>query len=165
MIKKARERILYLFNYPKSSDMNVLQKREKLEKLKDDHISIVHKGVRSLPWYTGLVILSLLCIATVGFAGPSVFYVQMDGFSPYYVPKSIEIPTGTSVMWKNPTSTHHTITHDGCRGEGLCVFDSGAIAPNGKFGLYGLPAGHYSYHCTLHPIMRGTLVVAGTSTL
>ena len=66
---------------------------------------------------------------------------------------------------ENPTGTHHTITHDGCLGPGACAFDSGSIGPDGTFEISGLPPGLYSYHCTLHPIMRGTVVIvaAGSS--
>ena len=140
------------------NEIEVYSRTVRSKKLKD-------KKVKFWRCCGGALFLSLSFIITVGFATSSVFHVQMDGFSPYYVPKVIEVPAGTSVMWENPTSTHHTITHDGCRDGDLCAFDSGSIAPNGKFGLYGLPPGFYPYHCTLHPIMRGTLVVAGISKL
>ena len=107
----------------------------------------------------GLVAMGILFMASVGMATPSVMRIQIDGFSPYYFPKMATVSVGTPVFWENPTSSHHTITHDGCQTGGACVFDSGSIAPNGKFGLYHLPPGRYSYHCSLHPIMKGTLVV------
>ena len=138
-------------------------RKTKLQHNSNDSILIDRKGGRSMKGFSGFVILVSLFTTTVGFATPSVFHVRMDGFSPYYVPKSMEVPVGTSVVWKNPTSTHHTITHDGCRNGKLCVFDSGSIAPNGQFGLYGLPPGRYSYHCALHPIMQGILIVTGGS--
>ena len=113
----------------------------------------------------GLIAVSILLIASLGMAAPSVVHIQIEGFSPYYSPKTAEVSVGTPVFWENPTGSHHTITHDGCKTGGFCVFDSGSIAPNGKFGLYHLPPGRYSYHCTLHPIMRGTLVVTSSSVL
>ena len=110
-----------------------------------------------------LTVLGVLLAASVGMAAPSAMHIQIEGFSPYYSPKTAEVLVGTPVFWENPTSSHHTITHDGCKTGEFCVFDSGSIAPNGKFGLYHLPPGRYSYHCSLHPIMQGTLVVNKSS--
>ena len=112
-----------------------------------------------------LIAMGILLIASLGMAAPSVLHIQIEGFSPYYFPKTAEVSVGTPVFWDNPTSSHHTITHDGCKTGGFCVFDSGSIAPNGKFGLYHLPPGRYTYHCSLHPIMQGTLVVTNSSVL
>jgi hypothetical protein len=61
-------------------------------------------------------------MASLSIAAPSVLRIQIEDFSPYYFPKSVEIRTGTPIFWNNPTATHHTITHDGCQtGEGLRV--------------------------------------------
>ena len=74
----------------------------------------------------------------------------MESWSPYFAPAAATVTAG---------STIHTITHDGCLGTGACAFDSGSIGPDGTFEIAGLPPGLYSYHCTLHPIMRGTVVI------
>ncbi len=97
--------------------------------------------------------------ATLAVATPAFLRIQMDGFSPYYFPNAVDVSVGTIIWWENPTATHHTITHDGCKNGGFCAFDSGTIAPKGKFSLYSLAPGRYPYHCTLHPIMRGVVVV------
>ncbi len=39
------------------------------------------------------------------------------------------------------------------------MFASGSVAPNGSYTVPGLPPGRYLYHCSLHPIMRGVLIV------
>lgn len=91
-------------------------------------------------------------------AGPS-FRIIIGTFFPYYSPEFVQIGTGTSVSWENPTSDLHSITHDGCKGGDRCAFDSGPLGPNGKFTVRHLPPGHYPYHCSFHPIMRGSLVV------
>lgn len=110
-------------------------------------------------WTLGVTVLGLLCGASMVAATPSSLRIQIDGLSPYYSPKAAQVSVGTIIWWENPTATHHTITHDGCRNGGHCAFDSGAIAPKGKFSLYSLAPGSYPYHCTLHPIMRGVVVV------
>jgi plastocyanin len=45
------------------------------------------------------------------------------------------------------------------------MFDSGSMPPNGSFTLPGLPPGRYTYHCTLHPIMRGLVVITDPAPL
>lgn len=83
----------------------------------------------------------------------------MESWSPYFAPVAATVTAGSTIRWENPTGSHHTITHDGCRGTGACAFDSGSIGPDGVFELAGLPPGPYPYHCTLHPIMRGTVII------
>ncbi len=105
------------------------------------------------------VVLGLLLIASVAWAKPFPFHIQIEAWSPYFLPKAAFVEAGTPVRWENPTATHHTITHDGCVNGGPCAFDSGVIPPSGVYDLAGLAPGRYAYHCTLHPIMRGVLVV------
>lgn len=97
--------------------------------------------------------------ASIVLGMPSSLRIQIEAWSPYYSPASVSVLSGTLVWWENPTATHHTVTHDGCKRGGACLFDSGAISPSGMFELPELPPGSYPYHCTLHPIMRGVLVV------
>ncbi len=86
--------------------------------------------------------------------------ILMENGSPYYVPATATTTSGTPVRWDNPTPTHHTVTHNDCaRDAQPCLFDSGTVAPGGHFIVSGLPAGRYPYHCGIHPIMRGQLVV------
>jgi plastocyanin len=110
-------------------------------------------------WGLGVVAFGFLFCSSLVVATPSSLRIQIDGLSPYYSPKAAQVSVGTIIWWENPTATHHTITHDGCKNGGDCAFDSGAIAPKGKFSLYSLAPGKYPYHCTLHPIMRGIVVV------
>ncbi len=96
---------------------------------------------------------------TVAWASPASVAILIDGLSPYYSPYSASVSMGVPVVWKNPTASPHTVTHEGCR-EGVgCAFDSGAIYPGGSFHLPSLPPGVYPYYCTLHPIMKGILEV------
>ncbi len=86
----------------------------------------------------------------------------MGSWSPYYTPAAATVMTRSTVRWENPTATHHTVTHDGCKTEGRCLFDSGSIPPAGAYEIQELPPGRYSYHCALHPVMRGILVVTSS---
>ena len=105
-----------------------------------------------------LVVVSILTAAWVG-AVSAPFRIQMESWSPYFAPVTATVTAGNPIRWENPTGSHHTITHDGCRGTGACAFDSGSIGPDGVFEIAELPPGLYPYHCTLHPIMRGTVVI------
>jgi plastocyanin len=85
--------------------------------------------------------------------------IILEGLAPYYVPPVAVAPVGSVITWTNPTPSPHSIRHDGCLTLGPCAFDSGAVLPDGTFSIPWLPPGEYPYHCELHPVMRGTLVV------
>ncbi len=101
----------------------------------------------------------LLSGALPGSATPPQFLIMIENASPYFSPAVATITTGTPVRWDNPTPTEHTITHDGCVTGGYCAFDSSTMLPNAHYTVPSLPPGRYSYHCRVHPIMRGTLIV------
>ena len=113
-----------------------------------------HVPVRILVLLVALGLLSL-----PGQATPPTFQIVIESGAPYFLPASARIAPGAPVRWENPTSSHHTVTHDGCLTEEPCAFDSGSLAPDTSYTLPGLPPGRYPYHCRLHPIMRGTLTV------
>ncbi len=91
-------------------------------------------------------------------------HIVMENGSPYYVPAAATAVSGTPIRWENPTATHHTVTHNGCvNDESACLFNSGTVPPGGQFTIHGLPPGRYAYHCGIHPIMRGQLIVTDDS--
>jgi LPXTG-motif cell wall-anchored protein len=75
--------------------------------------------------------------------------VSMLDFS--FSPASIQIDQGGSVTWVNNGEEPHTATGDG--------FDTGEIAPGGSGSATFNSAGNFSYLCTLHPDMTGTVTV------
>jgi plastocyanin len=92
-------------------------------------------------------------------ATPPQFQIMIESGSPYFLPASATVTTGAPIRWDNPTPSPHTVTHDGCLTGDPCMFDSGSVPPNGHYTVPGLPPGRYPYHCSLHPIMRGMLIV------
>ena len=94
-----------------------------------------------------------------GEMSPASVFINMENWAPYYLPNEAVIPSGTPIFWKNPTASPHTVRHDGCALKTTCLFDSGAVPPDGTFMIPGLAPGRYPYHCELHPIMRGELIV------
>lgn len=96
-------------------------------------------------------------------ATPPYTAITIESTSPYFVPKSVTISTGSPIKWENPTATEHTVTHTGCLEDGAhCAFDSGLMLPSGTFAVPGLAPGRYPYLCRIHPIMRGTITVTET---
>ena len=114
-----------------------------------------------------IVVVSIILLAAwPTTATPPYTAIVIDSGSPYFVPKSATVSTGSPIRWDNPTPTEHTITHTGCLedGEG-CAFDSGILLPNNSFTLPGLAPGRYPYLCRVHPIMRGTIIVTDAASL
>ena len=83
-----------------------------------------------------------------------------------YAPNVITISVGTKVNWLNNGPSSHSVTSDSTG------FDSGALAgpkPNPYGGMTNgalfqmtfNTAGTYTYHCTVHPYMKGAIVVTG----
>ena len=75
-----------------------------------------------------------------------------------FQPSTLTVSPGTTVTWKNQDSVPHTVTSDS---QGL--FDSGTLAPGKDFSFAFSSPGSYSYHCNLHPGMKGTIVVSGSA--
>ncbi len=98
-------------------------------------------------------------------ASPAPFQIILESVAPYYLPESAYVAPGTEIQWRNPTSSAHTITHDGCSMGGRCMFDSGHLPPDQTFSVQGLPPGQYPYHCQLHPIMQGLLIITAPASL
>ena len=116
-------------------------------------------GLENRP--TKLLVL-VSTVSSVKMSPPPVV-IKMESWAPYYRPFEAEIQLQTTIQWNNPTASTHTVRHDGCAEKGPCLFDSGAVPPNGSYTIQGLAPGRYPYHCELHPIMRGELVVGGQS--
>ncbi|HET7391500.1 MAG TPA: plastocyanin/azurin family copper-binding protein, partial [Nitrososphaeraceae archaeon] len=77
-----------------------------------------------------------------------------------YDPSPLRVKSGTSVTWTNNDSTLHTVT-SGLPEQGALgtLFDSNVIAPGKTFTYAFNKAGAFDYSCTLHPTMRGQVVV------
>ena len=70
-----------------------------------------------------------------------------------YMPDEISVATGSTVIWTNTDRESHTSTSD------ESGWNSGIIAPGGRFSFTFQRAGTFRYHCTIHPGMVGTVVV------
>jgi plastocyanin len=89
--------------------------------------------------------------------------IAFQSSAPYYEPPVAVVPMGTPIRWVNTTASPHSVRHDACIDEEPCPFQSISIPPDSSFIVAPLPPGRYSYHCELHPIMRGVLLVLDPS--
>jgi plastocyanin len=70
-----------------------------------------------------------------------------------YSPNPVSVQRGGTVTWVNNDATSHTSTSD------ATGWNSGTMAPGGRFSMTFPTAGSFPYHCTLHPGMVGTVNV------
>jgi len=75
-----------------------------------------------------------------------------------YNPNLIEIKVGDTVTWINNDSSPHTVTTSSSSSNDS-NFDSGVLRNGEAFSFTFDKEGQYSYFCTLHPSMVGTVVV------
>ena len=71
-----------------------------------------------------------------------------------FVPAVIKVAVGTTVTWTNDDAIIHTVTDLGNK------FDSGFIQPSKTWQHTFDTYGNYYYFCSIHPWMRGTVIVS-----
>lgn len=101
-------------------------------------------------------IFSLLLVAVLAAASPSPApsaapapVVHMHGFA--FVPSSLTITAGTAVRFVNDDAATHDVTAD--------AFKSGPVDQGKSWTYTFASAGTYTYICSYHPSMHGTIVV------
>lgn len=72
-----------------------------------------------------------------------------------FSPTTIELPINSTVTWDNLDNTEHQIISDG----NLPALESGVLQPNETFVFTFSQSGVYSYHCNIHPEMKGTITI------
>ena len=72
-----------------------------------------------------------------------------------FTPSSLTVPAGTTVTWTNMDSAPHTVIST----SSLNVLNSPTLHNGDSFTYTFSKAGTYSYDCTIHPFMTGTVIV------
>jgi plastocyanin len=85
-----------------------------------------------------------------GSSGKSAITISNFKFSP----GTLQVQHGARIKVTNDDSTAHTVTSDDGKS-----FDSGDVNSGASTTIPGPAAGTYAYHCTIHPFMKGKLVV------
>lgn len=75
--------------------------------------------------------------------------VEIKDFS--YIPDTITVPKGTTVIWTNRDTAPHTVTADS--------FESGTLNLGQMFTYTFNQAGTFEYRCTIHPSMPHATVI------
>ncbi len=76
--------------------------------------------------------------------------VTIDNFT--FSPAQLTVKTGTTVTWKNQDDIPHTVVSAG-------KFKSKALDTDDSFSFTFTMTGDYTYFCSLHPHMTGTIKV------
>lgn len=88
-----------------------------------------------------------------GGSGP-VVTTSVEMKSTAFTPAAIKVASGATVTWTNSDGFNHNVT-----------FDNAAVAPSGNFAtgtkslVMPAAAGTYTYKCTIHPGMSGSVLV------
>ena len=125
---------------------------------------------RSTPTFATLVLLAALVpIAAIGAlshantgrpansgsTASKVVTVEIRGFK--FEPATVTIQAGETLEWKNEDIVPHTATAD--EGAQKPAFDSGTIQTGATWRYITQKKGTYNYTCTLHPNMKGEVIV------
>ena len=96
------------------------------------------------------ILLLAAALALPVLAAAETHTVRIEGMQ--FVPATLTVKAGDKVLWRNADLVPHTVTAAG-------QFDSRTIVTEGTWSYVPGKAGSYPYACTLHPGMKGTLVV------
>ena len=73
-----------------------------------------------------------------------------------FTPSQITVAKGGTVTWTNNDSVAHTVVDDLSN---VGVPSSNDIQPGSIYSFKFTKTGSFQYHCSIHPSMRGTIVV------
>ena len=82
--------------------------------------------------------------------------VQVNIFNYKFDPETVTVPVGTTVTWTNKDEIPHTVASSDKSFQGSSGLDTGD-----SYSYTFSKPGTYSYYCTLHPFMKGKVVVTG----
>jgi plastocyanin len=84
---------------------------------------------------------------------PATTEVKIDNFS--FTPTTLTVAAGTTVTWTNRDDIPHTVVS----ADDPKAFKSKVMDTDEKFSFTFTKAGTYTYFCSVHPKMTGTVVV------
>jgi plastocyanin len=119
--------------------------------------------MKAITIFMGLLLISLLVIGCgspstspttspppqTSAGSPAVYNVAISNFS--FSPQEITIKSGDMVVWTNNDSVTHTVTGSG--------WGSSSLKQGETYSRTFDTVGTYEYYCTLHPSMKGSVVV------
>jgi plastocyanin len=100
-----------------------------------------------------LILSALMAVALSALGGQSAVEIKDYAFQ---MPV-ITVAAGTAVTFTNHDDDPHTVTADDKS------FDSKGLGNGDSWKHTFSKPGKYTYHCSAHPFMRGTIIVTGAS--
>ena len=88
-----------------------------------------------------------------GVPGANEVWIQGMAFTPI----TLTVVSGTTILWTNKDVVSHTVTSD------AGLFDSGPLKSGDTFSYTFSAAGTFTYHCSIHSTMVGSVIVTTTS--
>jgi plastocyanin len=116
---------------------------------------VAHRLTAQLAVARLALVLAVAASASLAFATPGTAADETSVQIVYrsYRPASLTVAAGTTVTWHNTALIPHTVTAlDG-------AFGSGRIEGGASFSYTFTTPGTFAYMCTIHPTMKGTVVV------
>ena len=98
---------------------------------------------------------ALACVIAPSVAQNTVVPVTIDNF--VFSPERVTVKVGTTVTWTNHDDIPHTVAAKDR------AFKSKVMDTDESYSFTFSTPGEYSYFCSLHPHMVGTIVVEGTA--
>ena len=96
--------------------------------------------------------MTFLLAALLAQANPKpAAVVHMHNFA--FVPATVTIKAGDTVEWINDDTDAHTVDST------AKLFDSGGLDTHDNYSHVFAKAGSFTYFCSLHPYMKGTVIV------
>ena len=121
-------------------------------------------AVLALGFIVGAALIGILAAGVesrlLASSGTGVDVTIVEGASshypngPFFSPANLTVTVGKTVTWVNKDTVTHTVTSDGSN-----LFDSGFMPTGATFQFTFTTVGTYPYYCTVHPYMKGTIVV------
>jgi plastocyanin len=80
-----------------------------------------------------------------------IYSAAVDNFQ--FIPANINVAVGGKLTWTNKQAVEHTVRSDSG------VFGSAVLGEGDAFSFTFASPGTYAYHCSIHPFMKGMVVV------
>ncbi|PIY95576.1 MAG: hypothetical protein COY66_06490 [Candidatus Kerfeldbacteria bacterium CG_4_10_14_0_8_um_filter_42_10] len=87
-------------------------------------------------------------------AGPITNSYRVEISNSNFTPSELRIKAGDNVIWTNKDSMPHTVTGDSSN-----EFNSQILEQERSYSHTFNSPGEYSYHCAIHPLMIGKIIV------
>ncbi|MGA1974014.1 MAG: cupredoxin domain-containing protein [Conexivisphaerales archaeon] len=114
--------------------------------------AFVSVGSAACGFAMALILASLLLSVSTTSSVRAAQTVTVNIGDNYFLPQTTTINVGDTVVFYNSGGTTHTATSPG-------NFDSMDIMPGASYNFTFTTSGEFSYYCTYHPDMTGTIIV------